>query len=174
MSPARGKFAVPKPPWCNEKGHETGEVTVGVPADYDGKVKNTHVMVGDPVLGDVAKNEVQQWLFRPFILNGASAELTAQRTEPLELVIDFLHQANLESVAPLRYLAGGDRRRILKPRLCRTYRTHSLSDLPLSIRNEPDEVRGVARIASKDRAHRRLLHTECSSVSLLACHVSAA
>ena len=72
------KRVLPKPPWSNEKGHETGEVTVAVLVDYDGKVKSTRVTAGDPVLGDVAGNAVKQWLFKPFILNGEPVQMDSQ------------------------------------------------------------------------------------------------
>lgn len=72
------KKVLPQPPWSNDKGHEKGEVTVGVLVDYDGKVKSTHVLSGDPVLGDVAENAVKQWQFRPFILNGEPVQMDSR------------------------------------------------------------------------------------------------
>src|SRR6266498_2155761 len=93
-------------------------------------------------------------------------------TEALESVSESIDQANLESMASVCHLAGGHRSRIHKPRLCRTYRADSVSDPPFSLWRASGGVRGLARVASKDRAHCWLLHTESSSVSLLACHVS--
>src|SRR6266496_3857710 len=77
-------------------------------------------------------------------------------------------------MAPVRYLAGGHRPRIHKPRLLRTYRANSLSSLSFSLWHGSGGVRCLARCASKDRAHCWLLHAECPSVSLVACHVSPA
>jgi hypothetical protein len=72
------KRVLPQPPWSKDKGHEKGEVTVGVLVDYDGTVKVTHLVSGDPLLGDVAENAVKQWQFRPFILNGERVQVDSR------------------------------------------------------------------------------------------------
>lgn len=72
------KRVLPKPPWSKDKGHEEGEVIVGVLVDYDGTVKTTHVMSGDPVLGDVAENAVKQWQFTPFIVQGEPVQMESR------------------------------------------------------------------------------------------------
>lgn len=72
------KRVLPQPPWSKENGHEKGEVTIGVLVDYDGTVKRTHVMSGDPVLGDVAEDAVKQWQFRPFTLNGEPVQVDSR------------------------------------------------------------------------------------------------
>jgi outer membrane biosynthesis protein TonB len=41
-------------------------------------VKTTHVIYGDPVLGDIAEHAVKQWQFRPFILNGEPAQVDSR------------------------------------------------------------------------------------------------
>jgi len=84
------------------------------------------------------------------------------------------HQANLEGVVPVCHLAGGYSLRIHKARLCRTYRADSVSDLSFCVRNGFGEVRGVACPATQGRTHCWLLHTECSSVSLVARDFSPA
>jgi len=69
------KRVLPQPPWSKGDGHEEGEVTVAVLVDYDGTVKTTHVMSGDPVLGDVAENVVKRWQFTPFKVNGEPVQM---------------------------------------------------------------------------------------------------
>src|SRR5207237_4411083 len=50
------------------------------------------------------------------------------------LAIDFIHQENPESVAPVCHLAGGHRRGIHEPRLFGPYRAHYVSDFSFSVR----------------------------------------
>src|SRR5205823_10295259 len=87
---------------------------------------------------------------------------------------DFLHHANLKSVAPVCHLAGGHRPGIHESRLRRTYESYPLSDLSSSIWNGSCTLCSLARRPSQNRAFCRLLHTECSSVSFLACNFPAA
>ncbi len=53
-------------------------VTVAVLVDYDGTVKSTHVLSGDPVLGDVATNAVKQWQYKPFLINGVRTQVESR------------------------------------------------------------------------------------------------
>ena len=48
------KKVLPQPPWSNDKAHEKGVVTISVLVDYDGTLKSTSLISGDPVLADVA------------------------------------------------------------------------------------------------------------------------
>jgi protein TonB len=50
-------------------------VTIGVLVDYDGTVKSTSPVSGDPVLADVATRAIMQWQFKPFIINGEAVEV---------------------------------------------------------------------------------------------------
>lgn len=72
------KRVLPQPPRSKDNGQEEGEVTVAVLVDYDGTVKTTHLMSGDPVLGDVAENAVKQWQFTPFKVNGEPVQMESR------------------------------------------------------------------------------------------------
>jgi len=69
---------VPQPPWSSEKGHEQGDVTIAVLLDYDGTLKSTSVVSGDPVLGEVATNAIKQWKFKPFLLDDQPFQAQSQ------------------------------------------------------------------------------------------------
>jgi hypothetical protein len=69
---------LPQPPWSNEPGHEQGVVTIGVMLDYDGTLKTTSVVSGDPVLAEVATNAIKRWQFKPFVLGGQPLQVESQ------------------------------------------------------------------------------------------------
>lgn len=52
--------------------------TVGVLVDYDGTVKSTSPISGDPVLADVATRAIKQWQFKPFIINGEAVQVESR------------------------------------------------------------------------------------------------
>jgi len=64
------KKVLPRPPWSNDKAHEKGVVTISVLVDYDGTLKSTSLISGDPVLADVATHAIKQWQFKPYVVNG--------------------------------------------------------------------------------------------------------
>ena len=41
----------------------------------DGRVQNMTLVSGDPVLAQAAKDAVQQWVYRPTLLNGNPVEV---------------------------------------------------------------------------------------------------
>jgi protein TonB len=49
-------------------------VTIG----KDGRVQNMTLVSGDPVLAQAAKDAVQQWVYKPTLLNGDPVEVTTQ------------------------------------------------------------------------------------------------
>lgn len=103
-----------------------------------------------------------------------STSSAAKEALKCKLAIDFIHQANPESVAPVCHLAGDHRHGIDESRLCGPYRSDSVSDFSVSIPNGPSAVRTLARGDSQNRTFCWLLHIERSSVSLLACQFSQA
>ena len=64
------KKVLPRPPWSSEPAHEKGLVALTVLVDYDGTLKSTSPISGEPVLADVAAHAIHQWQFKPFVLNG--------------------------------------------------------------------------------------------------------
>ncbi len=72
------KRVLPQPPWSNSKGHEKGMVTVAVLVGYDGTVRGTSTVSGDPVLAAVAANAIKQWQYRPYIINGEPVQVESR------------------------------------------------------------------------------------------------
>ena len=66
---------LPQPPWSNDKGHEQGVVTLAVLVDYNGAVKSTSTVSGDPVLAEVATGAVKQWQFKPYIIQSEPVQV---------------------------------------------------------------------------------------------------
>jgi protein TonB len=56
------------------------EATIGV----DGRVKNPHVLKGNPMLRKAAIDAVMEWRYKPALLNGQPVE------SPVEIKLNFL------------------------------------------------------------------------------------
>lgn len=72
------KKVLPRPPWSGEPAHEKGVVAIAVLVDYDGTLKSTSSISGDPVLADVAAHAIHQWQFKPFVLNGEPVQVESR------------------------------------------------------------------------------------------------
>jgi Gram-negative bacterial TonB protein C-terminal len=72
------KKVLPRPPWSGEPAHEKGVVAIAVLVDYDGTLKSTSPISGDPVLADVAAHAIHQWQFKPFVLNGEPVQVESR------------------------------------------------------------------------------------------------
>jgi TonB family protein len=55
-----------------------GSVRFTVIIGKDGRVQNLTLVSGDPVLAQAAKDAVQQWVYKPTLLNGAPVEVMTQ------------------------------------------------------------------------------------------------
>jgi periplasmic protein TonB len=63
------KKVLPSTPCSKDAEHEKGVVTIAVLGDYDGKVKSASLLSGDSVLADCAILAIQQWEFKPYLIN---------------------------------------------------------------------------------------------------------
>lgn len=57
--------------------HITGDVVLDFIIDRNGGVKDLIVVSGDPVLAQAAVEAVQQWKYKPYLLNGEPVEVEA-------------------------------------------------------------------------------------------------
>jgi len=55
-----------------------GSVRFTVVIGKDGRVQNLTLVSGDPVLAQAAKDAVQQWVYKPTLLNGDPVEVMTQ------------------------------------------------------------------------------------------------
>jgi protein TonB len=55
-----------------------GSVRFTVVIGKDGRVQNVTLVSGDPVLAQAAKEAVQQWVYKPTLLNGDPVEVMTQ------------------------------------------------------------------------------------------------
>src|SRR3974390_1616263 len=82
--PARIRFASlisqrePVYPTTAKKKGIRGAVHLDVTIAKDGHVTNIQVISGNPILVEAAKSAVQQWIYRPTLLNG----------EPIEVIME--------------------------------------------------------------------------------------
>jgi len=72
------KKTLPSPPCSKDTAHEKGVVTIAMLVDYDGKVKNASPLSGDPVLADCAIPAVQQWQFKPYLINNNPVQVESR------------------------------------------------------------------------------------------------
>ena len=72
------KRVLPNTPCGNDEEHENGVVTIAVVVDYDGKVKDTSLLSGDPILASCAVPAIQQWLFKPYVLNADPVQVESR------------------------------------------------------------------------------------------------
>ncbi len=57
-----------------------GEVVLAAVIGKDGAIQNLHVLKGHPMLVKAAVDAVQQWRYRPYVLNGDPVEVETQVT----------------------------------------------------------------------------------------------
>ncbi|MGH9529503.1 MAG: TonB family protein [Terriglobales bacterium] len=57
-----------------------GEVVLQAVIGKDGRIENLHSISGNPLLVKAALDAVQQWLYRPYLLNGEPVEVETQIT----------------------------------------------------------------------------------------------
>lgn len=65
----------PRYPLEAKKKHISGKVILGYVIDRAGEVEDLTVVSGDPILAQAALEAVQQWKYRPFLLNGEPVEV---------------------------------------------------------------------------------------------------
>ena len=65
----------PQYPVEAKKKHLIGDVVLGFIIDKEGEVADLTVVRGDPILAQAALEAVQQWQYRPFLLNGEPVEV---------------------------------------------------------------------------------------------------
>ena len=58
--------------------HTQGEVILQAVIGKDGSIQNLHVISGPPLLIKAAMDAVQQWRYRPYLLNGEPVEVETQ------------------------------------------------------------------------------------------------
>ena len=58
--------------------HVQGEVILQAVIGKDGRIQNSHVISGHPMLINAAVSAVQQWRYRPYLLNGEPVEVETQ------------------------------------------------------------------------------------------------
>jgi protein TonB len=57
-----------------------GEVVLQAVIGRDGRIENLHAVSGNPLLVKAALDAVQQWRYRPYLLNGEPVEVETQIT----------------------------------------------------------------------------------------------
>lgn len=57
-----------------------GEVILQAVIGKDGRIENLHAVSGPPMLVKAALEAVQQWCYRPYMLNGEAVEVETQIT----------------------------------------------------------------------------------------------
>jgi TonB family protein len=61
-----------------KKAHVSGQVRFTVIVGKDGTIKNIQLVSGDPLLVDAARDAVQQWVYKPTLLDGNPVEVITQ------------------------------------------------------------------------------------------------
>jgi protein TonB len=70
----------PKYPKLAKMAHISGPVTLQITVGTNGAVKNVNVISGHRLLRKAAIDAVQQWLYRPYMLNGKPTEVQTEVT----------------------------------------------------------------------------------------------
>ena len=65
-------------PKAARKKHLQGVVIMSATIDKDGDIANLVVVSGDPTLAKAATDAVQQWKYRPYLLQGRPVEVETQ------------------------------------------------------------------------------------------------
>ena len=72
------KQVAPKYPKEAKKKHIEGVVRLNIVIDHDGKVIETNLRSGDPVLANAAVEAVREWRYKPTLLNGKPIEVQTE------------------------------------------------------------------------------------------------
>jgi TonB family protein len=67
--------------------HLQGDVVLLVLIDKDGNVDSIHALSGHPILINPAMKAVQQWIYKPVLLNGEPVSVETTVTVSFQLVI---------------------------------------------------------------------------------------
>lgn len=67
-------------PAIAQQTHTEGKVVLVAVIDTQGRIENLRAVSGHPFLVPAAINAVQQWRYRPYILNGQPVEVETQIT----------------------------------------------------------------------------------------------
>ena len=80
-------LSAPSPAYPAEASSERleGQVTLEAVIGRDGAVIGTHVLHGNPVLGDAAQEAVRRWRYRPYVMDGKPTEVTTVVTMGFQL-----------------------------------------------------------------------------------------
>ena len=70
----------PNYPFTAKSARIQGEVVLAAIIGKDGSIQNLHVLTGHPLLVKAAMEAVQQWRYRPYVLNGEPVEVETQVT----------------------------------------------------------------------------------------------
>jgi protein TonB len=70
----------PEYPRIAKLGHIGGDVVLEAIISKEGLIERLHVISGNPILIDSAMNAVQQWRYRPFLLDGTPVEVETKVT----------------------------------------------------------------------------------------------
>ena len=65
----------PEYPPTAKTSHIEGTVVLQAVVGKDGKVKEVHVVSGQPILAQAAEHAVRQWVYKPYLLNGQAVEI---------------------------------------------------------------------------------------------------
>ena len=72
------KRVLPQLPCSKDTSQEKGVLTIAVLVDYDGKVKTTSPISGEPVLADCATFAIRQRQFKPYTVNGKPVQVESR------------------------------------------------------------------------------------------------
>jgi periplasmic protein TonB len=71
---------VPAYPYVARVNHLQGEVLLQATIGTDGMIHDLVVLKGHPVLADAAKGAVEQWRYKPYLLEGKPVEVETEIT----------------------------------------------------------------------------------------------
>ena len=72
------KRALPPVPCSAEKAHQKGTGTIGLLVDYDGTMKSTTPISGDPVLIECATRAINEWRYEPYSVDGTYVQVESR------------------------------------------------------------------------------------------------
>jgi TonB family protein len=65
----------PRYPLEAQRKHIQGDVILGVRISREGEITGLTIIQGDPILAEEAREAVQQWRYKPYLLNGEPLEV---------------------------------------------------------------------------------------------------